>query len=433
MQPMPKVPLPALTERDMHDVKIKISKSRADLVWHHPFYGAIALRLNMVADESVGTFCVDGYTIKYAPSFANTLTTPEIVGVIAHEVMHVVLLHHTRRGNRHPIIWNWACDYAINLILTKSGFTLPKGGLLDAKYHGMGAEEIYTLLIQDLPQLPPDERGESNEGNESDSDNVGNCPSDSGNDDGAGDMLPINSDGTKPKTFDKVTDKPADKTTEEAEQAAKEQTQTGMIAAKQQGKMPGNLEGIIDVAHEPQVHWRDRLRELLQHRSRGDQAWHRPNKRLRSVAYLPYFEEEPTGNLVLAIDTSGSVSDTELSMYGAEIQDIMLDNKIEKITVIYCDTKINKIEEFEMGEDLDFQIHAVGRGGTYFEPPFEYVQEHDLDPSAFIYFTDGEAGWPDESLLPSCPIIWCITNSQHDIEPPYGDVIKLSFKDRRYE
>ena len=109
------------------DNQTKLTRARANLVFEHPFFGAMVLRLKMEVDNEMPqkTFAVDGYTIFYDEEFLEKLTEKQTTGVLAHEVLHVAMLHHTRQQNRNAELWNIACDYAINGILKKNGFELP--------------------------------------------------------------------------------------------------------------------------------------------------------------------------------------------------------------------------------------------------------------------------------------------------------------------
>ena len=392
------------TESVAETVAKLLTRARSELIFTQPFFGAIALRLGMKEDNSQPTMAVDGYTIFYNVEFVATLTYKELAGVIAHEVLHVAMLHHTRMENRIPKIWNYAADYAINPIILKNGMELPTDRLDDRKYHGLAAEKIYEDLVED-PKMKEAMKREQDA-----CDAIGEA---------IGQALDELANGGK--GFDEIRTPPPEKE-DMAEYDAKALTNTGIAAAKQAGKMPGNMEDIIDAAHAVQVDWKDRLRELLTHKARGDQVWHRPNKRLLDEMYLPHFEEVPTGNLVLAIDTSGSVREKELQTYASEIQSIMIDNCIEKLTVLYVDTIVQKVDVFETHDD--FVMKLKGRGGTRFEPAFEWVeQQGDTVPDAFLYFTDGEATFPQNP--PNYPVIWCITND--DLQAPWGDTINLKF------
>ena len=83
--------------------------------------------------------------------FCETLDHEEMIFVFAHEVIHCMFGHTDRRGDRDPLLWNYAIDYATNLMLQDFGMKMPKVGLLDHKYRNMTAEDIYESLVKDSP------------------------------------------------------------------------------------------------------------------------------------------------------------------------------------------------------------------------------------------------------------------------------------------
>src|SRR3984957_16082170 len=112
---------------NMNDVKQRLSAARATLVLDHPFFGALALRMK-IEEETKGrtrTMATDGRSFFYHKDYVKGCSDLELVGLLAHEVMHPAMQHHTRRGHRDPGLWNDAADYAINAILTEAGFALP--------------------------------------------------------------------------------------------------------------------------------------------------------------------------------------------------------------------------------------------------------------------------------------------------------------------
>lgn len=363
----------------------KLSLAKSKLALAHPFFGAIALRLDYKRVENLNppTMAVDGYTIFWHPDFIEELSVEEIQAVIAHEVLHVIMLHTTRIKDRNHMIWSMACDYAINPIVKDSNLKLPEGGLLNSEYSGKPAEEIYNLLLKEAPE-------------EKDFLNFGN-------------ILP------PPKDQEPT-----------AEQAAKILATIGAIAGKTAGKMPGGIEKLLDDTLKPKVNWKHQLRNLITATVEGDLTWNRPNRRYLEHMYLPYYEEEPQiESITVALDTSGSVSQEELNTYASEIQAIREDANIETINVIYVDTKVQQVQTFKQPEKIKFK--AVGGGGTRFEPAFKWqkdqIRKNNNTPSALIYFTDGCASFPTEN--PEYTTIWCITNNE-DCTPPWGHAIHIN-------
>src|SRR4051794_22117135 len=135
----------------------RIQKARTALVLDHPFFGSLLFRLKGVESRSIKTMATDGITLYYNPEFVDTLTAATLAGALAHEVLHPALHHHVRRSGREPKRWNVACDYAINPLLVDAGLNLPEGVLLDNRFRGMSAEQIYNLLETDSePEHEPD-------------------------------------------------------------------------------------------------------------------------------------------------------------------------------------------------------------------------------------------------------------------------------------
>jgi hypothetical protein len=132
----------------LRKVVARLTKARTALLLDHPFFGSLLFRLKIECHAGVATMATDGTTIFYNPGFVDTLSTAELVGVLAHEVMHPALQHHTRRGDREARRWNMAADDAINPLLVDAGLTLPADALRDDRFRNMSAERIYNLLAE---------------------------------------------------------------------------------------------------------------------------------------------------------------------------------------------------------------------------------------------------------------------------------------------
>ena len=143
--------------RAVDDVIEKIVQARSNLILDEPFFGALALRLELRPDPTCETFWTDGKSLGFNPEYVRGLSLAEVQGVICHEVMHNACGHPWRRGDRDPEKWNEATDYAINPIVMDDGMTLPPDGLFDPGFRGMAGEQIYPLL----PDPDKDGRGKS--------------------------------------------------------------------------------------------------------------------------------------------------------------------------------------------------------------------------------------------------------------------------------
>ena len=140
----------------------RIQKARTALVLDHPFFGSLLFRLKGRECRSIQTMATHGLSLYYNPDFVETLNAATLAGTLAHEVMHPALHHHVRRSGRDPKRWNMACDFAINPLLVDAGLNLPEGVLLDNRFRGMSAEQIYNLLESEASQDSgsEDEEGE---------------------------------------------------------------------------------------------------------------------------------------------------------------------------------------------------------------------------------------------------------------------------------
>jgi predicted metal-dependent peptidase len=189
-------------------------------------------------------------------------------------------------------------------------------------------------------------------------------------------------------------------------------------AARAMGKLPGSLARFIDEMVAPKVDWRAMLQRFITETSKNDYSWMRPNRRfLQQGMFLPTLYSESMGEIVVAIDTSGSIDQHTLNAFGAEIRAITGSVRPAKTTVIYCDAEVNHVDEFGPNDDLKFAMH--GGGGTRFEPPFQYVEEHSITPVCFVYLTDlyGSFG-----AAPSYPVMWCATT---DVIAPWGETVQI--------
>ena len=373
----------------------KMTKARANLVMGHPFFGALALRLKIKEDESIESATCNGETIRYNPKFVNELPLSKVQGMIAHEVMHPAFLHHTRRGGRNKKKWERACDHSINTILKNAGFDLPDGKYSNAQYNGMTAEHIYTLL--------PDEPDDKNDGD-------GGGGGGGGSNDGGVDDSPNSQNGGGSQS---------QQNHEEAEwKVARAQA---AHVAKQSGNLPADIERMMEELLEAKLPWRDILRRFMTEKCNDDFSWKRGNRRFISQGlYLPSrVSDDAMGEMVVVIDTSGSIGQKELDEFGGEIQAIVAEVKPSKTRVIYCDAQIAHIDEFGPHDDLHFAAH--GGGGTDFRPPFHWLEENNIVPRALVYLTDGYGPFPEEE--PQFPTMWCINN--HDVTPPHGEHLIL--------
>lgn len=368
----------------------KITKARISLIMTQPFFATVALHLRMVEDATCKTFWTDGERIGYNPRYAETLTLEEVKGVIAHEVMHVVNLHHLRQGDRLHDKWNRAADYAINPLVQEAGFVLPSGCLSNARFFDHAAEQIYPLL--------PDE--------------------DDGEGGGIGEVRPFKGGESEKR---------------EAEAQTRKLVHQAAQAAKMQGALSEGLERAIKHGVRPRVNWRAVLQQFVSEMARRDYSWRRANPRFAHLGVImPTLDSPQLPPITIGVDTSGSIGQNDLDQFASEISEIMRLWNVQ-MRVLYCDSQINGEVTFNPGEQV--KLEPKGGGGTSFAPVMKEVMRG-APTTCLIYFTDLCCSTFGED--PGCPVLWVQHGADGFLanyaqQPPFGEVIPMEqqHEDRR--
>ncbi|MBC7106614.1 MAG: hypothetical protein H5T97_11805, partial [Firmicutes bacterium] len=188
--------------------------------------------------------------------------------------------------------------------------------------------------------------------------------------------------------------------------------------ARERGTLPAGLEVFVKAAKEPAVPWRQLLSEFLT-RVRSGYTWHPFDRRFAHAGvYLPDFGSPGVEEIVLALDTSGSISDDELSQFLAEVKAVV-DCDPLRLHVVLCDAAVWSWDTVEQGEPAP-HVRVRGRGGTDFRPVFDEVQRRGVFPSALVYLTDGHGAYPE--LPPPYPVLWVLVD---DCAPPFGARVRM--------
>ena len=368
---------------DINESEVHLRHAKIDLMTKSVFLSTICLSLKHAFTDKLPTAGTNGISILYNPEFLEKLTPQERTGLLAHEVWHVAFNHLTRLGSRDKMLWNKAGDYVINYMLTQAGFTIPKGGLYDERFKDMSTEEVYNII-----EAEP----EDNHGGDNFDEDLLEAPEGLSSDD-------VN---------DKITD-----------MIIKAQIQS-KIANKDKGEIPGEIARAIDDLINPKLPWYEILQRFMSDLVKDDYSWVKPNKRFYPNYYLPSQQSYTLGKVVVAIDTSGSVCDQEMTAMLSEIENIRDTFQPEKLTIIDCDAEIHNIYDIERYDNiLDLKFH--GCGGTDFQPVIEHCNE--INPEVLIYFTDLYAD--DVRDVGDYPIIWICTDSNNTHTQPVGEIIYL--------
>ena len=393
-----------------------ITKARARLLVRAPFLGSIALGLGWVDAPEIGTMATDGRSVWFNPAWCEAHGVEKIMGVIAHEVLHVVNKHHLRRGDRDPRLWNIAADLLINRLLEDDNYVLPANGLFDREkqFAGLPTETIYARLLKQPPPLPDRRQG----GTSADTSSRGE-----------GEERSTENDGIEPaRTWGEVRDLTA-KSGRKLNASARRQAEHDLdvrirqasAAATRAGKSSAATTQMIQAATD-RVDWRDKFRMAFDGTLRGEVSWSRPNRRfIQHGLYLPGWRRTGAGRVAFVLDTSGSINERELSVYTAAVLGILEETSPESVSLIQCDTEVRRVDVLQAGETFD-QIEVIGRGGTLFQPAFDWIAGSGLTPSVIVYATDLRCRDIPEN--PGIPVLWLTPTRVRSMA--FGDIIEVS-------
>jgi len=380
--------------------EMRLQKAHVQLMKHPEtaLYSGIILNGKSIISDETPTAYTDGWDKVYGREFVKGLTDEELRGLIMHENLHVALKHMSRFDNlfrQEPKLVNASADYVVNDIIVnledKNHCHLPKGGLVDKKYHNWSLEEVYRDLKKQQNEDPDFE------------------PSESMDEHGFGEG------------------KSADMTPEKAKQMSQEIDQKlregGVLAGKLGGSMPKTLRDLID----GKVDWRTALREFVSaHTKGGDEYTFRQydKRRIMDDIYLPNTINESIDEVLIAWDTSGSIGDEANAEFGGEIKSICELLNPEKVRILWWDTEVAGEQVFTKGnyEGMNKMLKPKGGGGTDPNCIPNYIQEKNLNASAIVVFTDGYF-YGDVTWNTDIPTLWLVTENER-LQVPKGKIVK---------
>jgi predicted metal-dependent peptidase len=428
-----------------------LSKTAKDLMLKEPYYGFFLIMLNKLWSNKIPTAGVGKNGINYQlvvnPDFWDKLSELNRLGLLKHELLHIAFGHLTtvfKFSDRK--LANVAMDMEINQYIDASW--LPGGELTSdefrqlkesviaelekAKENNATPEELVIIqeklpsrgiMIDDYEELNLDRKAGARyyydklkEAKEQ-KDQTGTSGSKDFDelcdqmDSGEGDGLPDHSTWDDFENLSEAEQKLIEKQLQKVLSDAKEQT------VKKRGTVPGEIEGVIVIEEivAAKFDWRGYIRRFTGISTKVYTKKIR-RKENRRFSDNPGLKIKMRQHMLLAIDTSGSVSNDELLEFMNEIHHIYKAGV--DITIVQCDTKIRSVEEYKGKNDL--KVH--GRGGTEFDPVLEYYNENNKKYTSLVYFTDGEC---DANVKPRGNVLWVISERSEMNEGLPGKVIKL--------
>jgi predicted metal-dependent peptidase len=389
-------------------VREKLITARIALLLKAPFFGNLATRLQLInADDWCPTAATDGRKFYYNSEFLKKMPAKQLEFLMGHEVLHVVYDHMSRAGDRDKRLFNVAADYCVNqdLIEQRIGEKIPVG-LYDPKYRGWSAEEVYDDLYKNAEKIDIDQLVEQLLDEHLDPDKDQKDGSGDDDQDGEGKK------GNGPSRL-----------SEEEKKALKDEIREAVLQAAEAagaGNLPSGVKRLIKTLTNPQLNWRDIIRQQIQSLVKNDYTWMRPSRRAWHMdAVFPGTDFAETIDVSVAIDASGSMSDEMLKDILSEIKGIMQAFDDFKLAIWSFDTEVYGYKLFTPDNIDEIDAYEVeGGGGTMFECNWEYMKDNDIAPKLFVMFTDGYPGdgWGDENYADTLFVI----HGSKTITAPFG-------------
>ena len=380
----------------------RLKKAHIALMKHKEtalYSGVMLMGKNSVIEDNVTAY-TNGVDKKYGREFISKLTDAQLRGLILHENLHVALKHIPRFKKEfkdNPQAINVATDYAVNDVIMnlkdRDICHLPEGGLYDAKYHNWSVREIYEDLKKQQKQ---------------------------NKDSGQGESLGKTLDEHDFENAQSMTDEEAKEMSSKIDKALRE---GGILA----GRMGAKIPRVIGDMLEPKVDWREVLREFVNNATKGsdEYTWRKFNKRqMANDIYLPSMENESIGELIVAIDTSGSIGGQELTEFASELASICSVATPSKVRVLWWDTEVHGEQVFLPEHYLNIKelLKPQGGGGTKVSCVSEHLNKQRVEAEAIIVFTDGYLE-SDITWNVKCPTLWLVTQNNNFVAPS-GKVVK---------
>jgi len=332
------------------------SLARQELHWftkNFPLLSALASHFEVIEDrDTIRAFQIE--TAAVIAERMEILVNPEFKlsqletrFVMAHEMLHVGLLHHKRQENRNHFVWNVACDYVINAWLKDMGVgEMPKGGLYNPAFAGLSSDAIYEKLMADpdFVRRLVTFRGV-----------------------GVGDILPPGARGNARRIGNQLA---ADLAEELMEQGIKAHVEG------KGGLLPAELLELVTAKKVAAPAWKMALSKWFDahfEESLPARSYARQSRRQQATPDIPRpryaLPQLPDGSSIFGVmlDTSGSMSNDLLSKCLGAIAALAAKYRIRQVRLVYCDA-MPYDEGYVPIKKLTEPIKVKGRGGTKLQP-----------------------------------------------------------------
>jgi len=393
------------------DTDFKLDRHLISFLQDSPFFAELSRYIRKVPTKDLPTAGVaydqefDDLTLFWNPDFFAGLNDAEVRGVLIHEFYHLVFQHISARLKKPAKMWNVATDLAINSLIAdhaagNNGIALPQGGLLPGVFpqpadgRKLTDEEKAAMPIAQLiSQLPRNHASEwyyeKLKEKAEEEKKKGNNP-----DAAFGDLDSLDDHSTWDDLPEEMKELVKGKVKAIVDRAVK----AADAQANGWGNIPAELREQIRASVTPVVNWRNVLRQFVGNLARGERAnsIKRINKRFPYIH--PGTKRGYVAKLLVAIDQSGSVDDTQLAIFFSELAAL---TKKVSVTILPFDCSADLKDSFEWKKGAKVEAKRVRGGGTDFNAPTRILN----DPKnrgrwdGMLILTDGECNKPSPSRI----------------------------------
>ena len=381
-----------------------LTDDRAALLMAQPFLATLAMQLPIVAvvDDRLRTSCTDGRSLFVSAPLIVALKPLERRFVLAHAVWHLALLHPWRRRQHRSPWWDLAIDHEVNNIL-QAVLPLPMDAAWFEAWQDRSAEQVYREL-SGMAEC----RGRGRLADLHPGPNVAGTDT-----------------GTRPPGAEAQRHDP--RFVPRLDRASHQMWASRILAAAGQverwvGQLPGSVSRLIEGLRQPELPWRDWLRQFVVSVVGDRRAWLPPSRRhLYQGLYLPSRREEAL-RIAVAVDTSASTQALQV-MFLSELAGLVHAYGRYEMLLVQGDAKVQHVSTYTQDEPLEpTKLRLRGFGGTDFRPVFRHLREHGPTPSALVFMTDGQGVAPNQP--PGYPVLWALPQGGRQ-PASWGSVVHL--------
>lgn len=408
------------------------------------YAGVFLMGVSEVVDKKFTAY-TDGVNKRYSrPFIAEIKSEPQLRGLILHENLHVALkqiLIGKTMFKENAQLANMAADFVVNDIIAnikgklsngEALVELPDGALYHPMFHNWSFREVFDYLKKNCK--PNDGRGNGGKGQGNDPRGGGNQSNEQPQDDegGSGGSLEVDIEG---KTFKSDTldehgfagdecPLPPEEVNGISERVDRALREGSILIGRMGGKVPRSISELL----APKIDWRDVLRDFVTSSTRGKDefTWRRLNKRyLANDIYLPSVEDETVGEVIVAIDTSGSIGSKELNAFASELASICETVNPDKVRVLWWDAQVHGEQVFtDNYSQIAHLLKPKGGGGTCVSCVSDWLEKNPrVNADCVIVFTDG---YVEDKIkwTVTKPTLWVVTRNRA-FHAPVGKQVKM--------